>query len=132
MTDSSVSQSPNTYRAKLTSPAVILALCAAVIFVATLFLAACSKPFSIEGSWKNTGDTEMGQMYEGAIISFDGSHCNVYSPYDTYGFSKDNDGYHLDVTGALSGNISFDVDVKDNDHIELKTSSKTIELTRVN
>lgn len=132
MTESSVSQSLSTYRTRLSGSAAILAICVSVIFAATLFLAACSKPFSIEGNWKNTGDTEMGQMYEGAIISFDGSHCNVYSPYDTYGFSKDGDGYHLDVTGALSGNLSFDVDVKDNDHIELKTSSKTIELTRVN
>ena len=90
------------------------------------------EPFSIEGKWKNTGSTTWGQMQQGAIVIFNGTNCNVFSPADVYAFYEDGGSYRLDVTGLLGGDISFNVSVIDSDHIELTYSDTTIELMRVN
>ena len=97
-------------------------------------LAACgsgASSFAIEGKWKNTGEGTFGQMQAGAITTFDGKNCNVFSPGDTYAFYEENGKYRLDVTGLLGGSPSFTVTIVDNDHIELSNSSTTVELTRV-
>ena len=111
----------------------VAALVATVAIVITL--AACSagaSSFSIEGKWKNTGSGGFGQMQPGAIVTFNGNNCNVYSPNDTYAFYSENGKYKLDVTGLLGGTPSFTVTVVDNDHISMTTgSSETVELTRV-
>ena len=94
--------------------------------------APAKQSFAIEGKWKNTGSGQFGQMQPGAIITFDGKNCNVYSPNDTYAFYTENGQYRLDVTGLLGGTPSFTVTVIDNDHISMTTgASDTVELTRV-
>ncbi|MBQ9001577.1 MAG: hypothetical protein IJ087_06970 [Eggerthellaceae bacterium] len=97
--------------------------------------AACSagaSSFSIEGKWKNTGSGGFGQMQPGAIVTFNGNNCNVYSPNDTYAFYSENGKYKLDVTGLLGGTPSFTVTVIDNNHISMTTGlSDVVELTRV-
>ena len=116
-----------------------IGLCKGIVFTfivlcVVLTIAACSSAsskFTIEGKWKNTGAGEFGQMQQGAIITFNGSSCNVYSPSDSYAFYEENGTYHLDVTGLLGGTPSFTVNIIDNDHIELVESSTTVELTRV-
>lgn len=108
----------------------LLFLLAAVALAAATALCSCSESFSIKGSWKNTGTTSWGQMQQGAIVSFDGTHCNVFSPYDTYTLTEDGGSYRLDVTGVLTGNASFAVNVQDADHITLTYGSTTVELTR--
>ena len=101
----------------------------------TLTLVACgsgASSFSIEGKWKNTGTGTYGQMQSGAIVTFDGKNCNVFSSGDTYAFYKEDGAYRLDVTGLLGGSPSFAVTIIDNDHISMTTgSSTTVELTRV-
>ena len=89
--------------------------------------------FRIEGKWKNVGEYTFGQVGEGAIVVFDGEHCNVYSPADTYAFYEEDGTYRLDCTSALfSETLSFTVDVYDNDTIEINTGDgEYLELTRI-
>ena len=104
-----------------------------VLLAIVLTLVACgtASSFAIEGKWKNTGEGTYGQMQTGAIVTFDGTNCNVFSPSDTYAFYKESGQYRLDVTGLLGGTSSFTVTVNDDDHIELSDSFTTVELTRV-
>ncbi|GHU61486.1 hypothetical protein AGMMS49983_01300 [Clostridia bacterium] len=84
--------------------------------------------FAIEGKWKQTGEKTFGQAQKGAIIVFDGVHCNWYSPQDTYACYKSGDNLRLDVTSLLfAENLSFDVVVIDNEHIEIDA----VQLVRV-
>ena len=39
--------------------------------------------FSIEGKWKSVGESGFGQAQPGAIVAFDGTNCNFFSPKDT-------------------------------------------------
>ena len=88
--------------------------------------------FEIAGKWKNTGSDGFGQAQPGAIIVFDGTNCNFYSPSDTYAFYKDGNRYILDLTSFLFGeNLSFNVNVKDKDHIEISDGDWVVEMTRV-
>ena len=83
--------------------------------------------FDIQGNWTVTGGPGYGQAQQGAIISFsDDGHCNLYSPYDTYSFSKSGSNYQLSVTGVLGGNDSFDVIVSGNDTIDLRQGGQTV------
>jgi|GEM_PF-2742889 len=103
--------------------------------VSMTILSGCSKNFSIEGKWKNVGSTTYGQIQAGAIVSFNGSKCNVVSPSDTYAFYENGsgDGYTLDVTTLLfSQTLSFNVTVEDNDHISLENGGTVIQLERIN
>ena len=88
--------------------------------------------FSIEGKWKNTGTYTYGQVQSGAIVSFDGTTCNVVSPADTYAFYKDGNDYRLDCTTMLfSETQSFVVKIVDQDHIDIYVGNNYLELARV-
>ena len=66
----------------------------------------------------------------GAITTFDGKNCNVYSPNDTYAFNIENGECKLDVTGLLGGTPSFTVTVIDDDRIAMTIGlSDVVELT---
>ena len=87
--------------------------------------------FSIEGKWKNVGETTWGQAQTGAIIVFDGKNCNYFSPNDTYAFYMDGDDYKLDCTSPLGDTISSTVKIVDDNNIDIYSGSTVIELTRV-
>lgn len=87
--------------------------------------------FSIEGKWKNVGETTWGQAQTGAIIVFDGKNCNYFSPSDTYAFYMDGDDYKLDCTSPLGDTISSTVKIVDDNNIDIYSGSTVIELTRV-
>jgi hypothetical protein len=99
-----------------------------------LLLSACGGKggFSIEGKWKNVGSATFGQVQANAIVVFDGTNCNFFSPKDTYAFYKDSNQYKLDCTGLLfSETLSFSVKVVDKDNIEVDTGSGVLKLKRV-
>ncbi|MBR6119683.1 MAG: hypothetical protein IKQ04_05120 [Oscillospiraceae bacterium] len=87
--------------------------------------------YVIEGKWKSVGSYGFGQAQPGAIVSFDGTHCNLYSPADTYAFYKSGKEFNLDCTSVLSGTVSFTVRIVDNDHIDLYNGGQVTELVRV-
>lgn len=90
-----------------------------------------SESFFIEGKWKNIGDDGFGQAQSGAIVSFDGTHCNYYSPYDTYAFYYDGSNYRLEVMGLLGDTCSFTVNIVDNDNIEVIDGYGAVSLMRM-
>ena len=107
-----------------------------LIFIVSLVLYGCGKAsekeFVIEGKWKNIGDYTYGQVQSGAIVIFDGSHCNVYSPQDTYAFYLEGKEYRLDCTSVLfTETVSFIVKTEDNDHIRIYNGSEYLLLQRV-
>ena len=89
--------------------------------------------FAIEGTWKNVGNTSCAQMQVGSITTFDGTHCNVYSPRDTYAFYQSGGEYHLDCTSFFAGDsMCFTVRIIDRDNIELTyTTGTVVRLTRI-
>ncbi len=87
--------------------------------------------FTIEGKWKNVGTNTFGQAQAGAIIVFDGSNCNFYSPKDTYAFYKDGDSYKLDCTSLLAETLSFTVKIIDDDNIDIYYGGGCLEMTRI-
>lgn len=87
--------------------------------------------FYIEGKWKNIGDDGFGQAQPGAIVTFDGTHCNYYSPYDTYAFYYDGSNYRLEVVGLLGDTCSFTVNIVDNDNIEVIDGYGAVSLMRI-
>lgn len=88
--------------------------------------------FRIEGKWKNTGEDTWGQVQKNAIVTFNGTNCNFFSPYDTYAFYKNGSDYQLDTTSFMSTDtVSFTVKIIDENHIDAYTGSSIIELTRV-
>lgn len=107
------------------------------LFVALLvlcfLLAACGEgKFSIVGKWKSVGAYGFGQAQPGAIVVFDESFCNFFSPRDTYVFYQDGGSYKLETTSLLStATLHFTVTVKDNDHIHVNYNGKVTELQRV-
>jgi hypothetical protein len=86
---------------------------------------ASAPTFSIQGTWKSVGANGWGQAQPGAIVRFDESQANLYSPRDTYAFTKDGSDYKLEVTGVLGGTSAFKVKVLDSNNIELYSGSKT-------
>lgn len=91
-----------------------------------------STGFSIEGKWKSVGSYGFGQAQPGAIVVFDGTNCNFFSPSDTYAIYKNGGSYTLDVTSILtSKTLSFSVNVIDKDNIELTYGGKTTKLKRM-
>lgn len=106
----------------------------AMLLSAVCTLVACGvagQSFSIEGKWKNIGTDTYAMVQQGTVVTFDGSHCNVMSPSDTYAFSGSSGSYKLDVSAVLGGNQTFNVNVKDNNDIELIAGSTTLQLQRV-
>ena len=89
------------------------------------------KDFSIPGTWKNTGSYTYGQAQSGAIIVFDGSRCNFFSPSDTYAFYAEGDHYRLDCTSPLGDTVSFTVRIVDENHIDIFNGQNIVELTRI-
>ena len=90
------------------------------------------KGLTIEGKWKSIGSYGFGQAQPGAIVVFDGTHCNVFSPSDTYVFYEEGDHYILEATSFLStGTESFTVRATDEDHVDLIQGSYVTELERM-
>lgn len=87
--------------------------------------------FSIEGKWKNVGEYTFGQVSSGAIVAFDGTHCNVVSPQDTYAVYKAGDNYRLDCTTLLGETLSFTMRTVDEDNIDIYYGSNYLGMTRV-
>ena len=85
----------------------------------------------IEGKWKNIGENTFAMAQRGAIIAFDGTNCNWYSPRDTYAFYRDGDHYRLDITSAIGESRTFVVKVIDNDNIEIYFVDTPITMQRV-
>ncbi len=88
--------------------------------------------FSIEGTWKNVGDTTFGQAQPGSIITFDGTHCNYYSPCDTYVFYYENGQWSLEcVSYIFSETLRFRVDIIDEDNMNIFYGSDAVHLNRI-
>ncbi len=88
--------------------------------------------FYIEGKWKSIGSEGFGQAQPGAIVVFDGNHCNFFSPQDTYAFYNDGGQYILDCTSFMStDSLTFAVTVADNDIIEIGYGDTITQLKRV-
>ena len=88
--------------------------------------------FSIEGKWKNVGTYTFGQVQSGAIVAFDGTNCNFFSPKDTYAFYQDGDDYKLECTSLLSTDtLTFTVKIMDENNIDVFNGSNCLEMTRV-
>ena len=86
----------------------------------------------IEGKWKSIGSYGFGQAQPGSIVIFDGTHCNVFSPSDTYVFYEKGDHYVLETTSLLSTDtVSFTVRATDEDHIDLIQGEYVTELERM-
>ncbi len=87
--------------------------------------------FSIIGKWKNIGTYTYGQAQKGAIISFNGTNCNLFSPKDTYSFRKNGGYYILDCTSPLGDTVTFTVKLIDKNTIDIFNGSNILELKRV-
>ncbi|MCM1046724.1 MAG: hypothetical protein NC417_14565 [Candidatus Gastranaerophilales bacterium] len=87
--------------------------------------------FSIEGKWKSVGSYGFGQAQPGAIVAFDGTNCNFFSPSDTYAFYADGDNYRLECTSFMStSTAAFTVKIIDADHIDVYYGDNITELQR--
>ena len=88
--------------------------------------------FSIEGKWKSVGDSGFGQAQPGAIVAFDGTNCNFFSPKDTYALYQDGDTYKLDVTSYLfADTLTFTVNTVSEDYIVITSGQTVTTLERV-
>lgn len=89
--------------------------------------------FVIEGSWLSVGSGGFGQAQPGMTVTFDGTHCNYYSPKDTYAFYQDDGQWKLDCTSFLfSETLTFKVEVIDANSINVYYGSNRTELSRIN
>ena len=89
--------------------------------------------FVIEGSWLSVGSGCFGQAQPGMTFTFDGTHCNYYSPKDTYAFYQDDGQWKLDCTSFLfSETLTFKVEVIDANSINVYYGSNRTELSRIN
>ena len=87
--------------------------------------------FSIEGKWKSVGNYGFGQAQPGAIVAFDGTNCNFFSPSDTYAFYADGGDYRLECTSFMStSTAAFTVKIIDADHIDVYYGNNITELQR--
>ena len=88
--------------------------------------------FSIVGSWKSIGSYGFGQAQPGSTVTFDGNHCNFYSPYDTYSFYYQDGQWHLDCKNFLFGDVTeFTVQIVNNDYLKVDFDGSITELQRV-
>lgn len=89
--------------------------------------------FSIEGKWKSVGEYGFGQAQPGAIVIFDGTNANFFSPQDTYAVYQDGDEYKLDATSFMStSTVTLTIKTIDADHIDLFYGDQITELERIN
>lgn len=87
--------------------------------------------FSIEGKWKSVGSYGFGQAQPGAIVAFDGTNCNFFSPSDTYAFYADGNDYKLECTSFMStSTAAFTVRIIDANHIDVYYGDNVTELQR--
>ena len=117
------------------------ALCLCIIFILlSLLLTACGgnklsgtmDGFTIEGKWKSIGSYGFGQAQPGAIVVFNGTNCNFFSPQDTYAFYQDGNNYKLETTSFMSTDtLSFTVKIIDFDHVDIYRGDNITELERV-
>lgn len=88
--------------------------------------------FIIEGSWLSVGNSGFGQAQPGMTVTFDGTHCNFFSPYDTYALYQNDGQWKLDCTSFLfSDTLTFTVEVIDADSINVYYESNCTELSRI-
>ena len=89
--------------------------------------------FDIKGKWKSVGDEGFQQAQPGAVVEFDGEHCNFYSPKDTYTFFKENGEYKLICKNVLwQDSLSFNVNVIDDNNITITgVTSQVTKLKRI-
>lgn len=88
--------------------------------------------FVIEGSWSSVGTAGFGQAQPGAVVTFDGTHCNFFSPYDTYAFYQEDGQWKLECTSFLfSQTLTFAVEIVDSDTVNIYYGSGCTELSRV-
>lgn len=91
-----------------------------------------SSDFPIEGSWKSVGSVGFGQAQPGSIVTFDGTHCNFYSPNDTYSLYQSGEEFLLECTSMIfSETLQFDVIIIDESNIQIKYGSTTTQLKRL-
>lgn len=109
----------------------VIAFGLAVLLMIGMLASCGSSKFEIEGKWKSVGSYGFGQAQPGNIVSFDGTHCNFYSPADTYALRNEDGNYYLDVTGLLADSMTFSVEVVNKDNIKLSYGGSTTELQRV-
>ena len=129
-----VSAPPKKEKLVLVNALVVLVIAALIVVIGCVASSSggSHKNFAIEGQWKNVGTESCAQMQVGSITSFDGEHCNVYSPYDTYAFYESDGVYHLDCTSFFAGDsMNFIVDIIDDDNIILNNTGTRVTLTRV-
>lgn len=87
--------------------------------------------FSIGGKWKSVGSYGFGQAQPGAIVAFDGTNCNFFSPSDTYAFYADGDNYRLECTSFMAtSTAAFTVKIIDADHIDVYYGDNITELQK--
>ena len=83
--------------------------------------------FSIVGSWKSVGDWGFGQAQPGATVTFDGEHCNFYSPYDTYHFYREDGKWILSCKNVLWQDVvNFTVEIIENNNINIYYDSSSV------
>lgn len=88
--------------------------------------------FVIEDSWLSVGSSGFGQAQPGMTVTFDGTHCNFFSPHDTYAFYQDEGQWKLDCTSFLfSETLTFKVEIIDTDSINVYYGSSCTELSRM-
>lgn len=103
-----------------------------VVIVAAFLLLNRNAGFSLVEKWENTGKSTFGQAQMGAIIKFDGTNCNLYSPEDTYAFYKENGNYYLDLTSYIfAETMSYEVKIINGNQIEIQVGSTLLVLTCV-
>ena len=116
-----------------------LCLCIILILL-SLLLTACGgnklsgtmDGFTIEGKWKSIGSYGFGQAQPGAIVVFNGTNCNFFSPQDTYAFYQDGNNYKLETTSFMSTDtLSFTVKIIDFDNIQIYRGENITHLARV-
>ena len=104
------------------------------VFIVSLF-SGCSfisGGFVLEGKWKNTSNTTLGQASPGAIVAFDGTNCNFFSPKDTYAYYEAGDHYVLECTSFLfNRTLSFTIFLIDNDNIEISYGNQKATFARI-
>ncbi len=83
--------------------------------------------FDIVGSWKSVGDWGFGQAQPGETVTFDGEHCNFYSPFDTYLFYQEDGKWILSCENVLWQDVvDFIVEIIDNDNINIYYDSSSV------
>ena len=85
--------------------------------------------FELEGDWVSVGENGFGQAQPGEVVSFDGKHCNFFSPYDEYVFYQNEEGCFLECTSlGFKETITFPVEIIDSDYIAIYYGDLVTEL----